>query len=189
MTRIGLVLTLCCFAMFSCSDQDVKSEKKTGKTSAEATEKESVKTEEIELNNAIYLLKNEFKDSADFDGDGYLIPYAHDFLDSTSEEEIYFLSIDPNEFVELDLSEKPEGVVQEDERINLLLSLSGVAQDQMADFTEKHVGKHIAIVIGGKAYTKHKIKQKITAGKLQITRCTDNACEHLLVELKKNYTE
>lgn len=139
------------------------------------------------LANGIYLLEDQFKDTISYTGEDQIIPYVHDFLDSTSEEEIYFFVIDTTEFIPLDLKEKPEGVAQKDQRIHLMLSLSDVAAQQMASFTEKHIGKHIALVIGGKAYTKHKIREKITGGKLQISRCTDNACEQLLVELKNNY--
>jgi hypothetical protein len=42
------------------------------------------------------------------------------------------------------------------------------------------------LVVDGEALTLHKIREAITSGKLQITRCNDNACERLLVKLKDN---
>ena len=84
----------------------------------------------------------------------------------------------------LALAEKPKGIEQEDQRINLLLTLTGTASEELADFTEKHLDKRIAMVIGGKAFTKHKIRSRIEGGKIQITRCTDNACKFLYMELQ-----
>jgi hypothetical protein len=44
----------------------------------------------------------------------------------------------------------------------------------------------VAIVVGGEVLTMHKIKEPITSGQLQISRCNDNACELLYVRLRDN---
>lgn len=46
--------------------------------------------------------------------------------------------------------------------------------------------RHVALVIDGDALTMHKIKEPLTSGQLQITRCNDNACERLYITLKDN---
>ena len=135
--------------------------------------------------DGIYLVLNEYNDSLMTPDDMILVPYSHDFLDS-NEDEPDFLEIDTTDFVSLELATEPEGVEQPDQRLHLLLTLNAVAAERLADFTEKNLNKRVAIVIGGKAVTMHKVRSRIEGGKLQITRCTDNACEHLLLELKDN---
>ena len=44
-------------------------------------------------------------------------------------------------------------------------------------------------MINGQAVTLHIIRMPITEGKLQVTRCTDHACEKLLVALKDNVVQ
>lgn len=135
--------------------------------------------------NGIYLILHE---EASFTNQhGLTVPFSTDFLEGNEEGQPTDLVIDTSEFVPLDLKHEPEGLVQPDKRIHLLLTLSDIATEDLAEFTGKHLGRHIAIVIGGKAVTMHKVRSKIDSGKLQITRCTDNACEHLLVELKKGF--
>lgn len=115
-----------------------------------------------------------------------MIPFSHDFLDENEEGQPVMLEVGTSEFVALELAEEPEGIEQPDKRINLMLTLSDNATEQLANFTEKNLDRHVAIVIGGKAVTIHKIRTRIEGGKMQITRCTDNACKYLLLDLQKN---
>ena len=148
----------------------------------DSVEKEGTKAS---IENGIYLLLNSYTDSSEFTTSPSIIEYSHDFLDSNDTDERRFFEIDTNEFVPIDLAKEPKGEEQKDKRINLLLTLTDDAAEQLADFTEKHINQDIAMVIGGKAVTQHVVRTRIEGGKLQITRCTDNACEHLLVALKK----
>ena len=141
------------------------------------------------LDNGIYLILEELEIEPSPNHMGSVVRFDHGFLDSNTEGQPIYLQIDANEMVSLDLAEKPEGIPQEDKRLNLMLTLSENGKQQLADFTTKHLNKRVAIVIGGRAVTKHKVRTVIDGGKLQITRCTDNACEHLLLELKENYRE
>jgi len=52
-------------------------------------------------------------------------------------------------------------------------------------FTRAHQGGRMAMVIDGEIVTLHKVRSVITDGKVQITRCTDNACEVLRSKLAK----
>lgn len=51
-------------------------------------------------------------------------------------------------------------------------------------FTATNIGRALAIIIGGKVVTAHKIRTEIVGGKIQITRCGDDACEQLFMWLK-----
>ncbi len=46
--------------------------------------------------------------------------------------------------------------------------------------------KQATLVVDGEALTVHKIRAAITGGKMEITRCGDNACERIYVTLKDN---
>lgn len=67
-----------------------------------------------------------------------------------------------------------------------MLTLTEGASERLADFTEVHINHRIALVIAGDAVTIHKVRTRIEGGKLQITRCTDNACSFLFVALQDN---
>lgn len=135
--------------------------------------------------DGIYLVLDQFDFQPDGVAVGYVIPYSHDFLDDAEGEALY-LAVDPVDYVPLQLSTAPEGVIQEDKRINLLLTLESASAKRLADFTTRNVNKRVATVINGQAVTLHIIRMPITEGKLQVTRCTDHACEKLLVALKDN---
>ncbi|HRW74297.1 MAG: hypothetical protein R2787_10900 [Saprospiraceae bacterium] len=138
--------------------------------------------------DGIYLVLDQFDVQPQGIAVGQLIPYSHDFLDD-DEGEARFLAVDPVDFVPLQLSTAPEGVVQKDKRINLLLTLESASAKRLAEFSTRHVNQRVATVINGQAVTLHIIRMPITEGKLQVTRCTDHACEKLLVALKDNVVQ
>ena len=94
--------------------------------------------------------------------------------------------IDTTEYVPLELEKPPVTEQQTEKKKKLLLSLTKEASEKLKTFTAKHVMQRVALVVGGEALTMHKIKEPITSGQLQITRCNDNACERLYVKLKDN---
>jgi hypothetical protein len=49
--------------------------------------------------------------------------------------------------------------------------------------TTEQLNKAMAIVIDGKAIGRHRVRQVIEGGKMQITRCGDNACERVKTRL------
>lgn len=149
-----------------------------------------VKDQNKPLPDGIYLLLQVFPDSQSIkDVQGRVIPYSHHFLDDNSSGQPFFLDIDPAQYVPLTLSSPPDSVTQPDQRIHLMLSLTPEAKKDLATFTGRNLNKRVAIVIGGNGVTKHKVRSKIDGGKLQITRCTDNACEYLFFELRDNFEQ
>jgi preprotein translocase subunit SecD len=55
----------------------------------------------------------------------------------------------------------------------------------LEDFTRAHHGKKAAVLLDGEIIMIHKVRRLISEGKLQVTRCTDNAFEVLSVKLTK----
>ena len=113
------------------------------------------------------------------------INFSKMFEDYNSEEYLKLI-IDTTEYVPLELEAAPVAEKQTEFKKKLLLSLTQEASEKLKIFSKKHVLDRVAIVIDGEALTMHKIKEPITSGQLQITRCTDNACELLNVTLKDN---
>lgn len=116
-----------------------------------------------------------------------LIPFNENFVDQKQDDEPFYLEIDAEDFVPLRLAAAPDTVERENELTQLNIQLTEEAGEQFADFTEKHVDERVALVVGGEAVTMHVIRTRIEGGRMQITRCTDNACEFIFVELLDNY--
>jgi len=94
--------------------------------------------------------------------------------------------IDTTAWVPLELEKPPVAEQQTELKKKLLLSLTKEASEQLKTFTGNHIMRMVALVVDGEALTMHKIREAITSGQLQISRCNDNACEQLLVKLRDN---
>lgn len=93
--------------------------------------------------------------------------------------------VDASDFVPLELAEEPEAIPQTESKKMLMLRLSEDGSEKLKSFSAKHVMEQVVMVVDGEALTMHKVREPITSGQLQITRCTDNACEKLLIALQK----
>lgn len=144
------------------------------------------KTDIAEINpDGIYLVINEYEINEKFqiDNDSLSVIEYSDLFDQNEKN---FFAISKYEYVPLVLATNPATEEQEDGRKRLFLQLTKGAGKRLEKFTKKHITKKAAIVIGNKVITVHKIRTVVDGGKLQITRCTDNACEVLYMELQDN---
>lgn len=94
-----------------------------------------------------------------------------------------YVAIDTTFFIPLTLSGPPEA--RKDEKGWTLLSVS-LSRDQvkpLEEFTRAHLGGKVAILLDGDVISTHKIREVITEGKIQISRCGDNACDVLRAKL------
>ncbi|GAB4519499.1 MAG: hypothetical protein Tsb004_30540 [Allomuricauda sp.] len=112
-----------------------------------------------------------------------IITFNKAFLDST-EREGEFLVVRVDEFTPLELAQMPRTEDQIDRRKKLFLTMTASAKQQLKEFTSNNLNSRAAIVVNQEALTQHKIRMVVEDGALQITRCTDNACKYLYVELK-----
>ena len=117
-----------------------------------------------------------------------IITFNTEFLDKTDQKKEY-LVVNTSEFVPLTLAEKPTTKNQKDNRKLLNLVLAENAKHKLKTFTQKHLNAQVAIVVNSEALTRHKIRSVIDGGQVQITRCTDNACEMLYTSLQDNIIE
>jgi preprotein translocase subunit SecD len=91
-----------------------------------------------------------------------------------------------DDFVPFELATAPETQQQTADKKLLLLRLTPAASAQLTRFSTKNLRKSVVIVVNGEALTMHKIKEPLTSGLMQISRCTDNACAMLYEVLKQD---
>jgi preprotein translocase subunit SecD len=114
------------------------------------------------------------------------LEYNPVFLDT--EQEQRSIVVERGGFVPILLSEAPTKTADQTDRTQfwLHISLAQESAQHLEDFTRKHLGGTVAVVVGGKVVTMHGIKDVIKGGKLQISRCGDDGCKILFRELKDN---
>ena len=100
-------------------------------------------------------------------------------------EPLTYVAIDPKDYVPLIIDGTPEMKSDGQGKSVLSVSLARKNVPEAEAFTRAHLGGRIAIVVDGEIVTIHKIRSVITDGKVQITRCTDNACEVIRSKLVK----
>ncbi len=101
------------------------------------------------------------------------------------DEPLTYVAIDPKDYVPLIIEGTPEMKSDGEGKSVLTVCLAKKNAQRAEAFTRAHLGGRIAMVIDGEIVTLHKIRSVITDGKVQITRCTDDACEVLRAKLSK----
>jgi hypothetical protein len=114
-----------------------------------------------------------------------LVCFNPDFLEDAPQG-AKALVINTREFVPLELGENPVILPQTDKKKKLQLNFSAMASNQLEKFTGSHRMQQATLVVNGQALIVHKIRDKIKDGKMEITGCSDSACEKIYVTLKKD---
>lgn len=100
-------------------------------------------------------------------------------------EPIAYVALDPKDYVPFIIEGKTELKADGQGKSVLTVSLVRKNVPRAEAFTRAHLGGRMAMVVDGEIVTLHKVRSVITDGKVQITRCTDNACEVLRSKLVK----
>ncbi len=140
------------------------------------------------LPNGFYLVLRESPDNRHVHASGKneaVLVNDYKFLAPEERDTAEYLVIDRTQYVPFDLKMDPNKQTDERGRPKLLVTLKDSQIKPLHDFTQKSVGKHVVIVVGGEVVTKHKIREPINGGLIQITRCTDNGCEAIYSELTR----
>jgi preprotein translocase subunit SecD len=118
------------------------------------------------------------------DGEVLLVD-RHRYAKKDESEPPRFVVVRAAAGVALDLAAEPKAIKEEDGKgLRLLLKLRpGPARD-LERLTKEHIGRPVAIVVGGELVTMHKIKEVIKGGEVQITSCTPGGAEYLLEKLQ-----
>lgn len=139
------------------------------------------------LQDGLYLVKRVIYDTTKINlkDSGRSVRFNSLFLENAPEGAKALL-LDTSNFVPLELATEPELIPQTENKKKIQLSFSRVASDRLASFTSSNLMKQVTLIVDGEALTIHKIRAAITGGKMEITRCGDNACEQIYVTLKDN---
>ena len=115
----------------------------------------------------------------------YTILYDRKYLDENPKQAPKYVALDSSSFVPLILASPPEIGREYRGHPTLHLALSRQHAKVLEEFTRAHLNGTIAIVIDREIITMHRIRSVITDGQVQISRCTDNACQILRIKLLK----
>ena len=100
-----------------------------------------------------------------------------------------YLLIATDAFVPLKLAAKPEIGTGPKGNPMLGISLDKAHSALLERFSRANLygetGRFIVVMIDNQVVTVHKIREPLTEGRIQITRCTDTACQMLLVKLSE----
>jgi hypothetical protein len=107
------------------------------------------------------------------------------YSDVNQNEPPYYVAIDPCSYVPLVIEGMPETQPDGRGKSVLLVSLKEENAKKLEDFTRAHLGGRVATIVDGEMISLNKIRAVIADGKLQMTRCTDNACEIIRAKLIK----
>jgi preprotein translocase subunit SecD len=150
--------------------------------------KGSTNAETNSLVDGLYLIQREAKSEKDLgpikDVEKILVN-DYEFIAPEERGETSYIVVSKNTFIPIILAGEPVKSNDQTGKPKLEISL---AEDQilpLEKFTTENVMKSVAIVIGGKVVTMHKIRVPIVGGKMQITRCTDHGCEALYTQLQR----
>jgi preprotein translocase subunit SecD len=84
----------------------------------------------------------------------------------------------------LDLAGKPKAVKEGTEVVRISLKLQPNAAAALERLTRAHIGRQVAIVLGGEVVTVHKIREVIKGGEVQITCCAAGTANYLFKQLE-----
>ena len=106
------------------------------------------------------------------------------YLKKDDKEPPRYLVVHSAPDVVLDLAGKPKAVKEGTEVVRIFLKLQPKAAAALERLTSDHLGRQLAIVLGGEVVTMHKIREIIKGGEIQITSCVAGAANHLLEQLE-----
>jgi len=142
----------------------------------------------VSLQNGFYLILEEQADPAKFAktaDDEVIVAYSLDHLGVTDQPTRYFRVKNlPNVGFSADATTEVGDKTEGKTTLNVVLGAGNAKDFQL--FTAANIDRAVAIVIAGKVVTAHKIRTEIVGGRIQITRCGDDACEQLHLWLKDN---
>jgi preprotein translocase subunit SecD len=116
-----------------------------------------------------------------------LVVDRHRYVKHPATEPPRFLVVRSAREVALDLAREPKAVEEGGEVVRILLHLRPQAAAALERLTRDHLGRQVAIVLGGEVVTVHKVRAVIKGGDVQITSCAPGAAGYLLKQLHAHH--
>ena len=155
------------------------------------TGENSIANDYPDLENGMYLIHAKISDPERFQNlpSGFkLVVFSYDHLVTREPEEARakeHLIIKNKADVGFKLAESPSISNTNDKyEYALQIQLSEESARQLQEFTAKNLNRGIALIVGGKIVSTHKIRSEIIGGRLQITRCNDDGCQYIYKSLQ-----
>jgi hypothetical protein len=143
---------------------------------------------ELPLADGIYVVKDETPGPRPARPGERVVRYDPKTVDALSREVPRFVGIGTDDFVPLATTGDVE-LGRTDEGKQLMhVALAAEHAKKLEAFTRANTGGRIAIVLGGEVLSVHKVREAIVGGRMQITRCTDRACERIRTKLLETRT-
>jgi preprotein translocase subunit SecD len=115
-----------------------------------------------------------------------LVVHQARYLKKDEKEPPRFLVVHSAPDVVLDLASKPKAVKEGTEVVRISLKLQPKAAAALERLTRDHLGKQVAIVLGGEVVTMHKVREVLKGGDVQITCCASGSANYLLQQLESH---
>lgn len=110
--------------------------------------------------------------------------YDPKVLDPASRDPKRYLLLPARPDVPMTLADKPRKEPSGRGNSQLLIQLDPRHTRRLEEFTRRFaIKRNVAVVVGGEVISTHKIREAITGGRIQITRCGDDACEVIYTKL------
>jgi preprotein translocase subunit SecD len=106
------------------------------------------------------------------------------YLKKEEKEPPRYLVVHAAPEVVFDLAGKPKAVKEGKEVVGISLKLQPKAAAALERLTRDHLGKQLAIVLGGEVVTMHKVREVIKNGDAQISCCAAGSANYLLEQLE-----
>ena len=109
----------------------------------------------------------------------------HQYSQGEDRDEPIYLAVNASPNVPLILADNPKTENDDEGSPLLRLQLDKTAAQDLEDFTGQHLGKTVAIIVGGEVISKHLVREALKGGQINITWCSANACETLRLKLTR----
>jgi len=153
-------------------------------------EERSVSPQSHDLVDGLYLVTRKGDTQAKLrpvdNGERLLVDDGH-FLEPADRNPTEYVVIDTKASIPFALSKPPVEDHESSGKPRLQIQFAPKQAAALEQLTGKNVGRTVAIVIGGEIVTCHKIREAVTGGNLQITRCTKHGCDLIYSRLLKDH--
>jgi preprotein translocase subunit SecD len=116
-------------------------------------------------------------------GSAIVLLYDKKYSEADRGQPARYVALDSSAFVPLALAGPPEALRDSRGWTMLNVTLKQEQAKTLEILTRTHLGGTIAIVIDGEIITMHTVRSVIEGGRVQITRCQDDACKVLRLKL------
>ncbi len=142
------------------------------------------------LKDGLYLVEKVLYDTSavTLNANQALVHFNKEFLENAPDGSVGLI-INTTDFVPLLLEGEPLLLPQAENKKKLQLTFSRPSAEKLEKFTAANSMRQATMIVNGEVLTMHKIRDTIRGGKMEITGCSDNACQRIYVMLKNHKAE